>query len=136
MTPPRREVRYAIARVRANSRWEHDNEPYFEGEVEPCINGRAVAIGAYFGVEAARHGQRGVTDRADGRWRLELRAGERLEPGIRSIRQLMYLEGLLEFERAGGGGRRGSRRPHPWPGIPARARAVPSALDWRGNCPQ
>src|SRR5690242_19070351 len=40
-----------VARVRANSRWEHDDEPYFEGEVEPCINGRAVALGAYFDVE-------------------------------------------------------------------------------------
>jgi len=49
--PAAAEVQHAIARVTANSRWEHDNEPYFEGEVEPCINGRAVAIGSYFGVD-------------------------------------------------------------------------------------
>ncbi|WP_404431942.1 hypothetical protein LG299_15795 [Microbacterium lacus] len=42
-------VRAAIARVRENVRWEHDNEPYFEGETEPCINGTALAVAAYFG---------------------------------------------------------------------------------------
>ncbi len=35
--------------VRENSRWEHDDEPFFSGEVEPCLNGLAVALGAYFG---------------------------------------------------------------------------------------
>ena len=79
--PTTEEVRHAIARVRANSRWEHDNEPYFEGEVEPCINGRAVAIGAYFGVEVRGIVDR-LLDRADGGRRLELRAGERLDAGI------------------------------------------------------
>ncbi len=38
----------AIARVRANVRWG-DGQPYFEGEVEPCINGAALANAAYFG---------------------------------------------------------------------------------------
>ena len=39
----------AISRVRENVRWEYDGSPYFEGEVEPCINGTALAVGAYFG---------------------------------------------------------------------------------------
>lgn len=43
-------MRETIALVAANSRWEHAGQPFFEGEVEPCINGRTVAIGAYFGV--------------------------------------------------------------------------------------
>ena len=38
-----------MALVRDNSKWEHDGQPFFEGEVEPCINGMAVALGAYFG---------------------------------------------------------------------------------------
>jgi hypothetical protein len=37
--------------VAKNSRWEHDGQPFFDGEVEPCINGRTVALGAYFGVD-------------------------------------------------------------------------------------
>ena len=45
---------------------------FFDGEVEPCINGRAVAIGAYFGQDV-----RGIVDRllteqmADGGWNCE-----------------------------------------------------------------
>jgi len=42
-------VRAAITRVRENVRWEHDDEPFFEGETEPCINGTALAVAAYFG---------------------------------------------------------------------------------------
>ncbi len=31
--------------------WEHDGQPSFSGEVEPCINGLALELGAYFGQE-------------------------------------------------------------------------------------
>ena len=48
---PRAEpVRETVALVQANCRWEHAGQLFFAGEVEPCINGRTVAIGAYFGV--------------------------------------------------------------------------------------
>src|SRR5258708_40345167 len=43
------EARQAVRRVRAHVAWEHDGEPFFAGEVEPCINGKVVALGAYFG---------------------------------------------------------------------------------------
>ena len=33
---------------------EFGNAPFFEGEVEPCINGRVLAIGAYFGEASDR----------------------------------------------------------------------------------
>ena len=42
-------VREAIARVRANCRWQADDLPFFAGEVEPCINGMTMSLGAYFG---------------------------------------------------------------------------------------
>jgi hypothetical protein len=32
-------VREAVAKVREHSRWEHAGQPFFSGEVEPCING-------------------------------------------------------------------------------------------------
>ncbi len=35
--------------VREHCRWEHAGQPFFAGEVEPCINGMTVALGAYFG---------------------------------------------------------------------------------------
>jgi len=99
--PTTDKVRHAIARVRANSRWEHDNEPYFEGEVEPCINGRAVLFGAYFGVDV-----RGIVDRLlteqmdDGGWNCEQENGSTRGSFDTTIN---VLEGLLEFERFTGG---------------------------------
>ena len=63
---------------RANAAWEYDDQPYFDGEVEPCINGRAVAIGAYFGEDV-----RGIVDRLlteqmeDGGWNCEQENGSR-----------------------------------------------------------
>ncbi len=98
--PTTEAVRHAIARVRANSRWEHDDEPYFEGEVEPCINGRAVALGAYFGVDA-----RGIVDRLlteqmeDGGWNCEQENGSTRGSFDTTIN---VLEGLLDFERYAG----------------------------------
>src|SRR3954469_18317493 len=42
-------VRTAVARVRDHCRWEEGGQPFFAGEVEPCINGLTVALGSYFG---------------------------------------------------------------------------------------
>jgi hypothetical protein len=99
--PTTDEVRHGIALVRANSRWEHDQEPYFEGEVEPCINGQAVAIGAYFGEDV-----RGIVGRLlaeqmeDGGWNCEQENGSTRGSFDTTIN---VLEGLLEFERFTGG---------------------------------
>ena len=99
--PTSDEVRRAIALVRANSRWEHENEPYFEGEVEPCINGQAVAIGAYFGEDV-----RGIVNRLlseqmeDDGWNCEQERGSTRGSFDTTIN---VLEGLLEFERSTGG---------------------------------
>jgi len=46
-------VRSAIERVRDGVRWEHEGQPYFDGEVEPCINGMALRTAAYFGQNGA-----------------------------------------------------------------------------------
>ena len=43
--------RRATALVRQHGHGEHAGEPFFAGEVEPCINGKTVALGAYFGVD-------------------------------------------------------------------------------------
>ncbi|MGZ4746789.1 MAG: hypothetical protein ACXVYY_06850, partial [Oryzihumus sp.] len=44
-------AREMTALVAANCRWEYNDEPFFAGEVEPCINGRTVTLGAYFGAD-------------------------------------------------------------------------------------
>src|SRR4051794_13253505 len=49
LDPESSQARETVALVRENCRWEYDDLPFFDGEVEPCINGRTVAIGAYFG---------------------------------------------------------------------------------------
>ena len=49
LDPASSQARRAVAPVRDDVKWEHDGQDYFDGEVEPCINGRAVALGAYFG---------------------------------------------------------------------------------------
>ena len=94
-------VRRAIAPVHEIARWDYDPDlRFWEGEVEPCINGRVVAIGAYL-----RQDVRSVVDRllseqmADGGWNCEQENG--------SVRgsfdtTISVLEGLLEFERATG----------------------------------
>src|SRR5262245_48575845 len=48
LDPASEQAREAIALVRDKSTWGpyHNNSPFFEGEVEPCINGRVVACGA------------------------------------------------------------------------------------------
>ena len=42
-------MRRAVEQVRDHCRWEHEGQAFFDGEVEPCINGRTVALGVYFG---------------------------------------------------------------------------------------
>ena len=94
-------ARHAVRLVRDNCRWEHDGEPFFAGEVEPCINGRAVAIGAYFGEDV-----RGIVDRllgeqmSDGGWNCEQENGATRGSFHTTID---VLDGLLEYERATGG---------------------------------
>ena len=93
-------VRRAVGLVRENVRWEHDGEPFFDGEVEPCINGRTVALGAYFGVDVAPVVARLLGEQmADGGWNCEQENG--------SVRGSFHttidvLEGLLAYERTAG----------------------------------
>jgi len=44
----------AIDRVRAHVRWDHEDEPFFDGETEPCVNGIALRVAAHFRQDAPR----------------------------------------------------------------------------------
>ncbi|MGH2402398.1 MAG: hypothetical protein ACRDE6_06770 [Candidatus Limnocylindria bacterium] len=94
-------VRLAVEQVREHCRWEHAGQPFFSGEVEPCINGMVVALGAYFGQDVD-----GVVDRLveeqleDGGWNCEVENGSVRSSFNTTIR---VLEGLLAHERATGG---------------------------------
>jgi hypothetical protein len=102
INPIAERVRAAIDRVRDNVTWgaEFGNSPFFEGEVEPCINGRVVALGAYFGVRSDRLVDRLLGEQlADGGWNCEAERGS-----VRSSfhTTICVLEGLLAFENAFG----------------------------------
>jgi len=94
-------ARQAVPLVREHCQWEHDGEPFFAGEVEPCINGKVVAIGAYFG-DDVRH----IVDRllgeqmSDGGWNCEQENGSTRGSFHTTID---VLDGLLEYDRATGG---------------------------------
>jgi hypothetical protein len=90
----------ALQLVRANAKWEYDDLPYFDGEVEPCINGQAVAIGAYFGQDIHVIVDRLLTEQMeDGGWNCEQERGSTRGSFETTIN---VLEGLLEYERATG----------------------------------
>jgi hypothetical protein len=94
-------VREAVRLVRDNCRWEHAGQSFFAGEVEPCINGRTVAVGAYFGVDVACVVARLVDEQlADGGWNCEAENGS-----VRSSfdTTICVLEGLLQHEWTTGG---------------------------------
>ena len=94
-------MRRAVALVRDNCRWEHAGQPFFTGEVEPCINGRTVALGTYFdqnvdGLVARLLGEQ----LEDGGWNCAMENGF-----VRSSfhTTICVLEGLLAHERSTGG---------------------------------
>jgi hypothetical protein len=95
-------VRRAIDLVCDSVTWgpEFGNSPFFEGEVEPCINGRVVALGAYFGERSDRLVDRLLGEQlADGGWNCEAERGS-----VRSSfhTTLCVVEGLLAFEQSFG----------------------------------
>src|SRR4029453_15133953 len=94
-------VRRAVTAVRQNSRWEHAGQPFFDGEVEPCINGMVVALGAYFEQDVDGVVARLVGDQLeDGGWNCEAENGSLRSSFHSTIR---VLEGLSAHERATGG---------------------------------
>ncbi len=100
LDPDSPRARQAVALVRDNVRWEANGALYFEGEVEPCINGLALANGAYFGeavdgiVDILMSGQLD-----DGGWNCWADYGATVSSFHTTI---CVLEGLLGWEIAGG----------------------------------
>ena len=107
LDPESSEARRAVGLVRDRVTWqgcgpqEADDNPFFAGEVEPCINGQVAASGAYFGQDV-----RGIIDRlldeqlADGGWNCEAVNGSKRSSFNTTI---CVLEALLAYERATGG---------------------------------
>jgi len=98
--PEAREVRRAIDRVRKHVTWyQLDGRPYFDGETEPCINGRILATGAYFGEPSKRLLDRLLREQLeDGGWNCE--APKSKCSSFHTT--ICVLEGLLDYEKARG----------------------------------
>lgn len=103
-------VESAVARLEAGLRWnnhpcwelrppETGGNTFFEGEVEPCINGGVLALGAYFGRPTESLARRLVGEQLeDGGWNCE--APKSVRSSFHTT--ICVLEGLLEYERAVG----------------------------------
>jgi hypothetical protein len=100
------QARRTVGLVRDGVTWkgcgppECDGNPFFTGEVEPCINGQVAMVGAYFGQDV-----RGLVDRLlaeqlpDGGWNCEAANGSTRSSFHTTI---CVLEALLEQERRDG----------------------------------
>jgi hypothetical protein len=106
LDPASAEARHAVDAVRNQVTWhgcgpkEIQNNRFFAGETEPCINGQVAAAGAYF-----RQDVRGLVDRLlaeqlpDGGWNCEAERGSTRSSFNTTI---CVLEALLEYEGAFG----------------------------------
>jgi len=109
LDPESEEARRAVDLVRERVTWKGgapvdtpwDGNRFFEGEVEPCINGNVVSTGAYFGVDMTPLVDRLLGEQLpDGGWNCEVENGATVSSFGTTIN---VLEGLLEFEQATGG---------------------------------
>jgi hypothetical protein len=105
LDPSSQAARKAIEIVRNNATWHSrgpwHGTPLFAGEVEPCINGRVVTVGSYFGQSVTGIVERMLGEQmADGGWNCEQENGSTRGSFHTTIN---VLEGLLEHRRATGG---------------------------------
>jgi hypothetical protein len=100
LDPGSPQARHAVDLVRAHVRWDHAGEPYFDGETEPCINGVALTVAAYFGQAGDRIAETLVDTRLhDGGWNCWAESGRSVSSFHSTI---CTVEGLLAWERARG----------------------------------
>ncbi len=112
--PASEAARRAVGLVRDHVRWmgwdwdgtwrgqDFLGNPFFAGEVEPCINGQVMASGAYFRQDCQRILDRLLAEQLpDGGWNCEAENGSTRSSFNTTI---CVLEALLEYELAGGTG--------------------------------
>jgi hypothetical protein len=112
LDPASEEAHHAVGLVRDHVRWrgwdwdgtwhglDFVGNPFFAGEVEPCINGQVAAGGAYFGQNVERIVGRLLSEQlSDGGWNCEAENGSTRSSFNTTI---CVLEALLEYELAGG----------------------------------
>ena len=129
--PKSERARAAIDLVRDNVTWgpEFGDSPFFEGEVEPCINGRVVAFGAYFDERSDRLVDRLLSEQlVDGGWNCEAERGS-LRSSFHTT--ICVLEGLLAFEKAFDAASTVTDARKRAAGVSPRASSAPKVVDRR-----
>lgn len=112
LDPESQAARQAVSRVREHVRWagwdldgtwrgeEWPGNPFFAGEVEPCINGQVGAAGAYFGQGIERIIGRLLAEQLpDGGWNCDAEHGSTRSSFNSTI---CVLEALLACDPGGG----------------------------------
>lgn len=99
-------AKQALTLVREKVTWlgcgpeQCDQNAYFEGEIEPCINGQVAAGGAYFGQDVKGLIERLLSEQlADGGWNCEAEFGSTRASFNTTI---CVLEALLNYEKTFG----------------------------------
>jgi hypothetical protein len=109
LDPESEQAQQVVGLVRERVTWKGgapvdtpwDGNRFFEGEVEPCINGNVVSTGSYFGVDMRPLVERLLGEQLpDGGWNCEVGNGATVSSFGTTIN---VLEGLLEFEQAADG---------------------------------
>jgi hypothetical protein len=115
LDPAGEQARRAVGLVRERVRWkgwdwdgswrglDFVGNPFFAGEVEPCINGQVAASGAYYGLVQDLQriiGRLLAEQLPDGGWNCEAENGSTRSSFNTTI---CVLEALLEYEMAGEG---------------------------------
>ena len=94
-------LRGTAEKLAENSRWEYENLPYWDGEVDVCINSWTVSNGLWLGADV-----QGIVDwfvehrLPDGGWNCEWVEGS-TRSSVHST--INALKGLLDYETATGG---------------------------------
>jgi hypothetical protein len=88
-------------KLAANSRWDYNNDPYWVGEVDCCINAYTLANGVWLGADVSALADWFVEHRLDdGGWNCEWVEGSTRSSFHSTINSL---KGILEYEVAGKG---------------------------------
>jgi len=106
LDPASKQAREMIDRVHQRLVFKPlNNRPFLHGETEPCINGRILALGAYFKVPNDELAKQLLGEQLeDGGWNCEAVLPSAKRPKSRRSSfhtTICVLEGLLEYERAG-----------------------------------
>lgn len=88
-------------KLAANSRWDYNDLPYWDGEVDVCINSYTLAAGAWLGVDVSGLAAWFPAHRlADGGWNCEAEEGDSVRSSFHST--LNAVRGMLAYERITG----------------------------------